>query len=205
MSIRIAAGAVVVLALSISGGCWNSAPPRVAPPEFDANAPQKAMEMYDTDKNGSIEGKELDKVPALKLAFKGNKVTVDDLTKQLDGWKGSRLGRQSVRVTVLHKGKPLADADVTYEPEPFLGSGVPTCSGKTDADGAAAISAPMAEGLPSGVPPGYYRVKITKAGESIPKQYNAETTLGAEVGGFVQAGGRAERPSSGGIRYDLMY
>ena len=32
-----------------------------------------------------------------------------------------------------------------------------------------------------GVPPGFYRVEITKAGEQIPAKYNTATTLGGEV------------------------
>ena len=38
-----------------------------------------------------------------------------------------------------------------------------------------------AKPMRSGVPPGFYLVRITKAGVNIPAKYNTQTTLGAEV------------------------
>jgi hypothetical protein len=50
--------------------------------------------------------------------------------------------------------------------------------------GMAMISLPVETGpdaLPPGMPPGMYRVEITKPGDNIPAKYNKETELGQEV------------------------
>jgi hypothetical protein len=40
---------------------------------------------------------------------------------------------------------------------------------------------------PKGIPLGFYRIEVTKDGESIPAKYNTETILGIDVMG-AQAG-----------------
>ena len=50
----------------------------------------------------------------------------------------------------------------------------------------------------AGVPPGFYRVQVTKSGENIPAKYNRETTLGHEVA-------RDAAGNEGAIRLDLNY
>ena len=55
-------------------------------------------------------------------------------------------------------------------------------SGVTDAGGRAVISYPYAaDPTVQGLPPGFYRVEITKDGEKIPAKYNTDTILGIEV------------------------
>jgi hypothetical protein len=85
-------------------------------------------------------------------------------------------------IHVLHNGKPLADAEVKFVPEKFLGDKLPIGAGKTNKDGIALISIPMkGSNDPPGMPPGFYRVEITKDGENIPPKYNTETIFGQEV------------------------
>ena len=57
--------------------------------------------------------------------------------------------------------------------------------------------APLADPSVKGLSPGFYRVEITKDGETIPAKYNTETTLGAEA-----AGGRE---GNSGLTFDLQY
>jgi len=46
----------------------------------------------------------------------------------------------------------------------------------------AVISASTADPrVPAGVPLGFYRVEVSKAGENIPAKYNTDTTFGQEV------------------------
>ena len=71
--------------------------------------------------------------------------------------------------------------------------------GTTDKKGIAAINRSI-QGDPritSGLPPGFYRVEITKPGEKIPAKYNTSTMLGREIA--MDAGIEDE------IRFDLSY
>ena len=71
-------------------------------------------------------------------------------------------------------------------------------SGTTSQAGAAEISSPYtADPSVKGMPPGFYRVEITKDGTAIPAKYNTETILGAEVAG--------SRQGQNGLAFDLEY
>ena len=48
-------------------------------------------------------------------------ITADKITARIKAWQESKLGRMSLSCTVLHNGKPLADADVKFMPETFFG------------------------------------------------------------------------------------
>ncbi len=182
---------------------------RIAPAQIDAKAAgEKAIEMFDTDKDGKLSGKELDKCPGLKAAIDNidpsgkGEITAEMIAARIKAWQRSRLGRMSLSCTVLHKGKPLAGAEVKFVPEKFLGvSGDKwIATGKTDENGLAMLSVPTSGERedPPGVPAGFYRVEITKPGENIPAKYNADTVFGQEVA--VDAAGIME-----GIKFDMDY
>jgi hypothetical protein len=183
-------------------------PKRVYPPAIDAKkAGTKAIELFDKNKDGKLSGDELDKCPGLKAAMaqvdpdgKGE-VTADMITARIVAWQNTKLGRMSLRCSVMHNGEPLPGANVKFVPEPFLGLDQKkyTATGKTDDNGNAMLSLPSlgpAE-LP-GVPPGFYRVEVTKEKMKIPAKYNKETTLGQEVA--LDAKGIQE-----GIRFDVDF
>jgi hypothetical protein len=146
------------------------------------------MEMYDTNHDGLLDDKELDKVPGLKAALKrvdkdhDGKISEQELADRIKFWVNSRAGRVPVRVCVEHNGEPLVGAQVVLAPEKFLGAAILSGSGTTSEQGTASISS-MSPVNPKlrGVSPGFYRVEITKLGEDIPAYYNTETTLGAEA------------------------
>ena len=172
-------------------GCDHQ-PPRVhAPPISASGAAQKAMDLFDTNKDGKISGAELDKAPGLKASLKvmgtdANKgITYDMIAARVQKWKDSLIGRQSVSCMVTRNGAPLVDATVKFVPEKFLSEYLTvTPVGKTNQSGMAMISLPTTpgpDGDPPGIGPGIYRVEITKDGENIPAQYNTATTLGQEV------------------------
>lgn len=209
MSLRTMSGCILALGLILATGCSN-APPRLKPPAINASAAgSQAMEMYDTDKDGKISGAELDKCPALKAAIGQiddtgeGVVTAAKITARVKKWQDSKLGRMSLSCTVLRNGAPLSDAEVKFVPEKFLGDEIKTASGKTDKNGVAMISVPVAERVegklpdPPGVAPGLYRVEVTK-GSEVPAKYNTETTLGQEVA--LDAKGIQE-----GIKFNLSY
>jgi hypothetical protein len=206
MSVRSMAVCMLALCFVITVGC-SGKPARLLPPPIDALAAgTMAIEMYDTDKDGKISGAELDKCPALKAAMTqidttGDKtITAAKITARIKAWQNSKLGRNALSCNVLHNGKPLADADVNFVPEKFLGESMKTASGKTDQNGMAMMSVPTSgeRDDPPGVPPGLYRVEITKAGENIPAKYNTDTTLGQEQA--LDAVGVRE-----GVKFDLRY
>jgi hypothetical protein len=164
-------------------------PQRIFPPKYKpAEAAAKAMELYDADKDGKISGDELEKAPGLKAALKVMKtdkekgVTADQIKERIQKWLDSRIGRTSLSCMVTHNGQPLAGATVKFVPEKFLSKYSPdTATGVTNQTGMAMLSVPTGNDLPPGLPPGIYRVEITKNGEDIPAKYNTETVLGQEV------------------------
>jgi hypothetical protein len=82
-------------------------------------------------------------------------------------------------------GRPLEEAEVKLDPEPFLGDAVKPASGVTRSDGAILKIDPAL--LPEedrylrGVQPGLYKVRITHPSQKIPPRYNTATTLGQEI------------------------
>ncbi len=202
MSTRVICSGIVLAGLLVAVGCNNSQS-RVGAPSFSASgAASRAMQQYDTDNDGKLNAAELDKCPAIKSALSlidtdgDGAVSKDELDAQFKKWQDSRLGRVTAQCVVLHRRRPLADAEVKYVPEKFLGDGYPGGSGTTDSSGSASISIPVGERDARGMPLGFYRVEITKAGEKIPAKYNTDTILGAEVG---------PEPTKGAAVFKLQY
>ena len=187
----------VVLALGIScalTGC-SSRPPTLKPPEFDAQkASLRAIQTFDADGDGQLNERELKKAPALEFALDridqnaDKTLTVDEIEKHIgDTWIEEGAGVIRVRCQVTLDGKDLDDAEVTFEPAPFLGEGVIHGARGRTRRGVASLSvAPehMVHSNARGVTPGLYLVRISKREgdkELIPSKYNTETTLGVEV------------------------
>jgi hypothetical protein len=187
----------------------ESAPPRIAAPWIEpSKAASTAIELFDANKDGKISGDELDKAPGLKAALKvmntdkDKGVTADQIAARIKKWLDSRVGRMSLSCMILHNGKPLAGATVKFVPEKFLSKYLTeTAEGKTNQTGMAMLTLPTEPGpdaLPPGLPPGIYRVEITKDGEKIPAKYNTETVLGQEVS-------LDNIDMQMGIKFDLKY
>ncbi|MGA2031829.1 MAG: EF-hand domain-containing protein [Thermoguttaceae bacterium] len=179
---------LVAIVFCASFGCSAKSRSRAYPPAIDPNAAQKAMELYDSDKDGFLDKAELEKVPGLKAAIEqvdtnhDGKISADEISARIESWKASRTARMPIRCVILHKGQPLVGATITFVPESFLGNELPTVSATTGLAGGTAINAPAKDGAPPiGLPPGFYRVQVTKSGENIPAKYNTATTLGQEV------------------------
>lgn len=149
------------------------------------------MDMYDTNKDGKIAGPELEKAPGVKAALKVMKTdkdkgaTKEQIAERIQKWRDSRIGRTSLSCMVMRKGQPLVGASVKFVPEKFLEDALKkTATGTTNQTGMAMMTIqndPGEEDLPPGIPPGMYRVEITKAGDNIPAKYNTATVLGQEV------------------------
>ncbi|MBU4270703.1 MAG: hypothetical protein KKE86_00895 [Planctomycetes bacterium] len=187
MSYRMTTGWVLafVALFVVCAGCPRG-PSRIHPPSINASAAgDKAIEMFDADKDGKLSGEELDKCPGVKAALAQidptgqGAVTADMITARIGAWQDSKLGRMSFSCRVTHNGRPLQGAEVKFVPEKFLGENVQVATGKTDQNGMAMINVPNL--TPPGLAPGLYRVEITKPGLDIPAKYNTETILGQEA------------------------
>ncbi len=87
---------VLVVGLGLLGqaGCGGSRVTAVLPPRIASDAAKKAMETYDVDKNGYLDTRELEKVPALQVAFPGaSQVTEQDIADRIAWWKETKFGR----------------------------------------------------------------------------------------------------------------
>jgi hypothetical protein len=180
-----------LISLALYAGCDRAPPPVPTAPISPSGAAAKAMELFDTNKDGKISGAELDKAPGLKASLtilgtnKDQGVTADQIKARAQKWLDSKAARMRFTVVVLRNGQPLAGATVKLVPEKFLADYLTeTPQGITSDSGSALISLPIIpgpNGAPSGMSPGIYRVEITKDGENIPAKYNTATELGQEV------------------------
>jgi len=146
------------------------------------------MSTLDANSDGFIDAKEVEKAPGLKAAFlstdvdKDGKLTADEIEKRITYYKSAptTIVQGSTRVT--YRNRPLVDATVTFEPEPFLGSTFGSCSGMTDEHGIASIKGHDAD-FP-GIYLGFYRVRVSlevNGLEKIPAKYNSKTEIGYEA------------------------
>ena len=186
--------------------------------EIAPDAGAQAIAKYDANKDGSLDYQELAKAPGLRAGvatikklvsrrtepseeqLQSAKITAAEIDARIQVWKKHGTGRIGVTCRVFRKGAPVANAEVKFVPEEFLGSGLTTGSGTTDARGYAKVSQPSrGKGDPElGMSPGFYRVEITR-GSEIPAKYNTDTILGQEVAGD------AAGISTGGVEFDLNY
>ena len=185
--------------LAVAVGC-PSGPPRISPPAINASqAAARAIEMYDANKDGKLSGAELDKCPGLKSAAarldpNGQGITAEMIAERINAWLSRRTGRMSAFCVVCRNGKPLEGAEVKLVPEKFLGLGDDPkwiATGTTGKIGGVSLSVPTSGQRtdPAGVPPGFYRIEITKPGLDIPAKYNTETVLGVEIARQRAVGG----------------
>ncbi len=164
------------------------------PPAIDANpAGKEAINEFDANHDGAIDGAELDKVPGIKGSIGtvdtngDHRVTPEEVSTVIQGWQASRLAAKAVMAEVTINGKPVVDAEVKFIPEKFLGPNLKPAKGTTNAQGMANMSIENLElnGTKlSGVACGFYRVEISKVvggAETIPKRFNSESELGVEV------------------------
>jgi hypothetical protein len=161
------------------------------------------MELYDANRDGFLDDKELAKAPGLQAALAqvdanhDGKISKQEIADRIKSWANSRAGRIPFHVQTTHNGRPLAGAQVVLVPESFLGGAIKSGSATTSETGIAVISVPnTVNANVHGIAPGFYRVEITKDGEPIPARYNSATTLGAEA---------CSEQSGGNLSVDLRY
>jgi hypothetical protein len=168
-------------------GCSRS-PARVEQPQYRSDCGQAAVEQLDRNGDGLITSSELAASPALKSASAridtnhDGAIDAEEINRAVSAWIRSRVALMPVTARIFLDGRPLADADITLEPEQFVGVYSHPVAGKTDSDG----DAPMkgSDSRAPGAPLGWYRVVISKkngAQETLPERFNSKTELGLEV------------------------
>ena len=176
-----------------AAGC-SQGPARIAAPNIDPeSAADAALELYDADGDGSLSKDELAKCPAVLVNLSvydpngDGLVSRDEFVARLTEMYGNRVGLTQVASQVSLQGRPLVDAVVVFEPEPYLGEEIMAADGKTDSNGSAPMSiAP--EFIPENLRQrhkrlsniGTYTVRITHPTVNLPEKYNVNTTLGYE-------------------------
>jgi len=194
LSARLRSASLAVL-LAVGFSSCARGPAAVNQPYIDPDdAGSQAMQMYDTNGDGKVAGDELLKAPGLNAALErldkdGDKaVTADEVAERIRTWQKMGRGLMSFAFTATLDGRPLTDAVVTFEPEPFLGDEIKKASCTTNASGNGGATIAMEDrpnpATPSGMHLGLYKVKFSKVvggKETIPTKYNSETTLGQEV------------------------
>jgi len=146
------------------------------------------MELYDTDQDGELNQSEMESVPALLNALaeidtdSSGTISEAEIRSRVEYFVQTRTGRISIACRVVHGGRPIPNAIVTFEPEPFIADMIEPATGSTMRDGMAMMHVEDNQG---GVQPGFYKVRITRLSasgrETLPAKYNNETTLGQEI------------------------
>lgn len=184
---------MVACSIATLAGCGG--PARVVQPRIDpAAAAARALEAYDSDRDGRIAGDELAASPALASALPrldtsgDGGVSAEEIAARIAAWKAMRTGLASIRCHVTLDGRPLSGATVSLVPEPFLGDHVRPAAGQTNQFGDAAPTVADADKpdptLPGGVHFGLYSVTISKQAdgrETLPGRYSSAASLGLEV------------------------
>lgn len=161
--------AIGSLLLPVTAGCTRSAQTQLRNHDA-ATATTKAMELHDSNGDGTIAGDELKDCPALSASVRridtngDGAIARDELQARFVALDAlSDLVAVSVRVT--RQGQPMADAKVTLTPAPFMGEGLQDYTGTTDSSGACLLTGSVME-LP-GLPSGFYQARIVHEGAKI--------------------------------------
>jgi EF hand len=174
--------------LALTGCTSKETAVRDAPvPKYDTDAiVHAAMLEFDKNRDGSLDATELRACPALfgaTAAIDTNgdrKLSADELRKRIEAYAAGTTGSIPVACTVRLDGEPLADATVTFDPEPCMCGALKPATAKTRASGQ--CSEYQIEGKTySGLAAGLYRIRVNKEGTPIPARFNTQSTLGQEV------------------------
>jgi hypothetical protein len=174
--------------LCLLPGCSGGDTLKVANYSPDEAAKQ-VMAEYDTNHDGFLDAKELERCPSLKYSAasidtNGDKrLSTEEIAARIQVYADSQVAIKATGCHVTLDGKPLEGAKVTYVPEKFMGSSLRRASGISKETGAVTL---IVEGEKlAGVQPGFYRVQISKKNasgqETIPARYNQDSILGIEV------------------------
>jgi hypothetical protein len=186
---------LVVSALSAALVGCSGGPTAIQKPSFDpSGSAEKAMEIYDADKDGFIAGPELEKASSINGALKNidkdldGKVSEQEIADRINTWENLTIGLTNIYCEITLDGAPLGGASIRFVPEEFMGGAIEEASDITGFTGIASPIIPLekrpAADIPPGLQIGFYKVTISKKDgdkELVPSKYNSETILGQQV------------------------
>ena len=178
---------VVFTIITLTAGCSRFPKGPDRPDWSPDQSAAEAMKLYDSNSDGFVDKTEVKASPGLEDAFErvdkdsDKKLSQQEIADRIRYYSTAATTILTGSTEVTLNGRPLSDATVVFEPEPFLGPAFKECRGVTDSFGVASVSGHDAK-FP-GIYLGFYRVRITKevsGRESIPAKYNTDTSLGYE-------------------------
>lgn len=156
------------MSLTGLGGCGSSGGNGtgvIVARQLDADQIGKqAMEQYDTNGDGKLDAKELNKSLALKSIAKrvdsnqDGALTADEIATRIREYQ-KQSDILALSLTIKKGTRPLVNAEVVFEPEPFYGEGLMTFKGVTNSRGN--VSVINEDASFGGLPIGLYKVHIT--------------------------------------------
>jgi len=154
-----------------------------------------ALKDHDKNSNGSIEGSELDAVPALKSSLTqidkngDKKLSSDELKARFEAYKSLGAGAVAIGVDVSLNGEPLQGAIVTFTPEACMLGTVKPATGTTSDIGSISDFKLDGSSYP-GLPCGLYKITVSKKDESGKETLQEKYVSGTALGGEFFEGGR---------------
>lgn len=152
---------VAATCLLVTGCSDGGSTSRHLDPQCMAN---KAIQTYDANGDGVLDSEELNEclplVESMSRIDRNNdgQLTNDEIFVRFEKY-GSLSASIPGQVTVFKGGRPLMEADVLFEPEPFMEGVAPSYKGTTNSLGRVfLVSDPVTRGLAVG----FYRVTITR-------------------------------------------
>lgn len=174
-----------------------SGPTAVSAPSYSASSvANEAFNLFDVNKDGKLDEKELASVPSLKDSLadldtdRDKTIGKTELESRLKDMLDSKVGIEAIICRVSRGGHPVAGVEVKFIPEAFFGKALIPAVGKSDANGDVQV---FIEGQSvSGLAPGFYRVEASLKGptgaETLPASVNAQSKLGYHVGSRMRGG-----------------
>lgn len=186
---RASAALVLMLAACSWVGCSRPSATTTAELPSPTGVATAAIERLDADHTGSLSAAEISASPAFVAAqeqFDVNQdgaITQAEIEQRINGYHKSSAVMMMVPCRVTFGGRALGDAEVVFEPEPFMGNTAAPARGRTERDGSVRLLT-EGESVP-GLLMGLYRIRVSKKDEDgqelIPSRYNVQTELGQEI------------------------
>ena len=159
----------LLLALLFTTGCVKTQDEKdaITPWPDPETTAANAIELYDTNHNGKIDGAEFDATPALKYACvymdrNGDKMLdQQEIATQIQLWIEYGIKYSEISVTFTENGQPLTDTEATFTPEPFLGPSYTVATSNVQSGNCL----PKSEGAPEeahGIRTGFYTITFDK-------------------------------------------
>ena len=158
------------------------------------------MALYDANKDGKIDAKELEASPALADGLpridsnRDKAIDAAELQARFEKHDGMS-DVVGVDVAIKWKGWPVEEATVTFTPEPFMGEGKQSYVGASNASGGVPLKGQEVEMI--GLPTGFYTVHIVKEKSQVDEKRGVEVADDTPSPNRLQFDLHAKKPRPG--------